>query len=396
MSDHRLLPADRRGLPSTFRTVDDPRAAQPKVFDPALKQFDNAYRAGEPRFTDPALSAAWYAARRTAMDAVLTAVAGSGWAGHLVLRGSVVLKTWFGDAAREPGDLDFVVTPADWALDDPRTEELFHGLTRAVAASSGPVRFLAEQTVTEDIWTYERAPGRRLLFVWEAAGLPAGTLQLDFVFNEQLPVPAETLEVVPGAVLNVAGRELSLAWKLLWLTTDMYPQGKDLYDAALLAGSTRLRYEVLRDVFTTGEAHYAEEPVGPDSVPTESDWANFAAEYPQLAGEESEHARRLTAALAPTFAEVPDADRAAWWLEGWLGPVRRLTAEEGFAAGQAWLAARRAPFVLAHRLTARALGPAAPADLAAAMLACPAWSWYAGRIADGSLPPETVDSWLRA
>ncbi|KDN83573.1 nucleotidyl transferase AbiEii/AbiGii toxin family protein [Kitasatospora cheerisanensis] len=158
MPDHRLLPSDRRDLPSTFRTVDDPRATQPKVFDPALKQFDNAYRAGEPRFADPALSAAWYAARRAAMDAVLTAVAASGWAGHLVLRGSVVLKSWFGDAAREPGDLDFVVTPADLSLDDPRTADLFHGVARAVAASSGPVRFLAELTATEDIWTYERAP----------------------------------------------------------------------------------------------------------------------------------------------------------------------------------------------------------------------------------------------
>ncbi|PYC74957.1 hypothetical protein C7C45_03455 [Micromonospora arborensis] len=31
---------------------------------------------------------------------------------------------------------------------------------------------------------------------------------------------------------------LALAWKLLWLATDRYPQGKDLYDAALLAEHT--------------------------------------------------------------------------------------------------------------------------------------------------------------
>ncbi|MGX4732413.1 nucleotidyl transferase AbiEii/AbiGii toxin family protein [Kitasatospora griseola] len=395
MTDHRLLPEGRRHRPSTHLAIDDPRAVQPAVFDPALKQFDNAYRAGDPQFTDPDLAAAWYAARRTAMDTVLAAVAASAWADHLVLRGSVVLKAWFGDAAREPGDLDFVVTPADRMLDDPRTGDLFDDLTRAVCATTGRVRFLAEQTATEDIWTYERAPGRRLVLVWTADGLPDGTVQLDFVFNEDPPLPAEPLEVAPGAVLNVAGRELSLAWKLLWLATDRYPQGKDLYDAALLARSTGLRYQVLRDVFVTGEAHYAEEPVGPDSVPSETDWSNFAAEYPQLAGEESDHARHLAEALAPTFAEVPDADRAAWWREGWLGPVRRLHAEQGFAAAQAWLAARRAPLQLAHRLTAEALGPAAPEHLGAAMLDCPAWSWYADQAAGGRLSAETVDAWLR-
>ncbi|MFJ8439647.1 nucleotidyl transferase AbiEii/AbiGii toxin family protein [Kitasatospora griseola] len=395
MTDHRLLPENRRDRPSTHLAIDDPRAARPAVFDPALKQFDNAYRAGDPRFTDPDLSAAWYAARRTAMDAVLAAVAASPWADHLVLRGSVVLKAWFGDAAREPGDLDFVVTPADLMLDDPRTGDLFDDLTRAVCATTGPVRFVAERTAAEDIWTYERAPGRRLMLVWTADGLPDGAVQLDFVFNEDLPLPAEPLEVAPGAVLNVAGRELSLAWKLLWLATDRHPQGKDLYDAALLAGSTRLRYTVLRDVFVTGEAHYADDPIGPDSVPAETEWVHFATEYPQLAGEESDHARRLTDALAPTFAEVPDADRVARWREGWLAPVRRLHAEDGFAAAQAWLAAHRAPLALAHRLTAEALGPAAPDDLAEAMLACPAWSWYAERISDADLPRETLDRWLR-
>ncbi|MFD8480172.1 nucleotidyl transferase AbiEii/AbiGii toxin family protein [Kitasatospora sp. NPDC059673] len=394
MPDHHPLPEDRRDWPSTHLAIDDPRATQPAVFDPALKQFDNAYRAGEPRFTDPALCAAWYAARRTAMDTVLAAVAASGWAGHLVLRGSVVLKAWFGDAAREPGDLDFVVTPADWMLDDPRTADLFDSLTRAVAATSGPIRFRPEQSATEDIWTYERAPGRRLMLVWEADGLPDGTLQLDFVFNEELPVPAEPLEVAPGAVLNVAGRELSLAWKLLWLATDSYPQGKDVYDAALLAGSTRLRYTVLRDIFAAADIRFATRPIGPDSVPAETEWHHFAAEYPHLAGDEADHRRRLAAALAPTFAEVPDADRAAWWCEAWLAPLRRVHTEEGFAAAQTWLTDRRTHFVLAHRLNTEALGPATPDDLTAAMLACPAWSSYADLIASGHLTREAIESWL--
>ncbi|MFF0388567.1 nucleotidyl transferase AbiEii/AbiGii toxin family protein [Kitasatospora sp. NPDC004615] len=395
MSDPRMLPQARDNWPRTFLTIDDPRATQAEIYDPALIQFANAYRAGDPQFTDPALSAAWYAARRTAMDTVLAAVAASGRSDHLVLRGSVALKAWFGDAAREPGDLDFVITPADWMLDDPRTEDLFDDLTRTVAASTGPVRFLPERTVSEDIWTYERAPGRRLLFSWETDGLPGGTVQLDFVFNEELPVPAEPLEVAPGTVLNVAGRELSLAWKLLWLATDSDPQGKDLYDAALLAGSTRLRYQVLRDVFATGLAYYAEHPIGLDDVLTETDWPNFATEYPRLAGEESDHTRRLADALAPTFAEVPAAELAAWWREGWLAPVRRLHAEQGLAATQSWLADRQATLPLAYRLTAEALGAAAPEHLGAAMLGCPTWAGHAGSAARGSLDPETVEAWLR-
>ncbi|MFJ1794179.1 hypothetical protein [Kitasatospora griseola] len=189
-------------------------------------------------------------------------------------------------------------------------------------------------------------------------------------------------------MLNVAGGELSLAWKL-------HPQGKDLYDAALLAGSARLRYEVLRDIFAAGDIRFAERPIGPDSVPAETEWHHFAAEYPQSAGEESDHRRRLAAALAPTFAEVPDAERADWWREGWLAPVRRLHAEDGFAAAQTWLAAHRPPLALAHRLTTEALGPAAPDNLAEAMLGCPAWSWYAERISDVDLPRETLDHWPR-
>ncbi|MFJ5233658.1 nucleotidyl transferase AbiEii/AbiGii toxin family protein [Kitasatospora sp. NPDC088391] len=322
MTDARQARQRYTALPPTFRPIDDPRARQPVLFDPALKQYANAYRPGDPRFADPALAAAWSAARRAAMDAVLRAVADSGWVDHLVLRGSVLLRAWFGPAAREPGDLDFVVVPEDWMIGDPRTDDLLYGLVRAAAAEPAPVRFLPGEAATEDIWTYDRVPGRRLLLPWEADGLPGGTVQVDFVFNERLPAPPEPYEVVPDALLNIAGQELSLAWKLMWLHTDAHPQGKDLYDAALLAGSTRLRYAVLRDVFTVGaETGHAWHPLGPDTVPGagahRTEWEHFVAEHPHLAGEEADHHRALAAALAPTFAEVPESDRARWWAAGW-------------------------------------------------------------------------------
>ncbi|MFJ1752386.1 nucleotidyl transferase AbiEii/AbiGii toxin family protein [Kitasatospora sp. NPDC088134] len=360
MTDAREIRQRRHvELPPTFRPIEDPRAVQPVVFDPAMKHYADAYRPGDPRFADPALGAAWSAARRHAMDAVLRVVADSGWVDHLVLRGSVLLRAWFGAAAREPGDLDFVVVPEEWAIDDPRTGDLLHGLVRAAAAEAGPVRFLPAEAVIEDIWTYERVPGRRLLLPWAADGLPGGTVQLDFVFHEPLPVPPEPCEVAPGAVLNTATRELSLAWKLLWLHTDSYPQGKDLYDAALLAGSTGLRYAVLRDVFVPGEAVYAEHPFGPDSL-RGTEWAHFVAEYPHLAGEEADHLRTLAAALAPTFAEVPADARAAWWVEGWLVPLRTVHAAGGPDAAAEWLRERHAHPPLARRLLDLALAPGTP------------------------------------
>jgi hypothetical protein len=49
------------------------------------------------------------AAHRAALDHVLTLIAESMWADQLVLRGSMAMAAWVGDAARPPGDLDWVV-----------------------------------------------------------------------------------------------------------------------------------------------------------------------------------------------------------------------------------------------------------------------------------------------
>ena len=45
---------------------------------------------------------------------------------------------------------------------------------------------------------------------------------------------------------------MSLAWKLLWLHSDMHPRGKDLYDAMLLAESTSMPPGLLEAVFAVG------------------------------------------------------------------------------------------------------------------------------------------------
>ncbi|MFC6594336.1 nucleotidyl transferase AbiEii/AbiGii toxin family protein [Kitasatospora paranensis] len=290
---------------------------QQRLFDPALKQFAEAFRPSDPRFPDPAADEAWRAARRAALDVVLAAVAGNGRADAPVLRGSVLLRTWYGAAAREPGDLDFVV-PGDCDPHGSRTAALLDAVADgAEAASTGAVRFAARDAVSEDIWTYERVPGRRLVLPWEAEGTPGGVVQLDFVFGEYLPVPAEPVRLDPlsgtgtGVTLPAVTPELSLAWKLLWLVTDMYPQAKDLFDAVVLAENCTLGRELLRDVLVDSDPYYASHEVTAamvDEAAAAVDWRSFDTEHGGLRATAGDLAARLNAALAPTFAVADPSD----------------------------------------------------------------------------------------
>lgn len=155
------------------------------------------------------------------------------------------MATWFGDAAREPGDLDFVA-PYEWDADGPEAQALFPEIASAAQSAAGAwqhgsVRVDAAGAVTEEIWTYDRVPGRRMLLPWTTPGTAGGTVQLDVVYGELLAAPAvptalRPLGDGPAVRLPAVTPELSLAWKVMWLINDMHPQGKDLYDAVLLAG----------------------------------------------------------------------------------------------------------------------------------------------------------------
>ncbi|MFJ2954337.1 nucleotidyl transferase AbiEii/AbiGii toxin family protein [Streptomyces sp. NPDC087270] len=398
---------DRLDLPLTLRLVDDEHAVQQPVFDPALKQHTRAYRASDPEFADPAARAAWLAARRTAMDLVLAAIAGSPWRDHLVLRGSVLLSRWFGEAAREPGDLDFVVTPARWRIEEERTGAMLHDIARAAedvaehAADHGPdraadrtapsgavsttaphtIRFHASDAVSEDIWTYDRVPGRRLVLPWTSGTTPGGIVQLDFVFNESLPVPPEEV-TIGGACLLGATPELSLAWKLVWLVDDMHPQGKDLYDAVLLAEHCTVDYETLAAVFIAADPANVAHPLRPDITdelpPPAHEWQHFADEYPHLAGDPAELADRLRAALAPAFRTADGDPRTLRhrWSADWLATCRASLAAGGLPGLLTDLAERRTTAVVAAAVTRELLGPH-QCDAATALdqvLAHPAWS----------------------
>ncbi|MFJ9818353.1 nucleotidyl transferase AbiEii/AbiGii toxin family protein [Streptomyces sp. NPDC101151] len=301
-----------RDLPRTLAWVPGDDVVQRPVFEPALKQYQNAYRAGDPAFADPARGEAWRTARRRAVHLVAAAIAGSEWADSLVLRGSVLMSVWFGEAAREPGDLDFVVVPATWGIDEERTSRMLHGIAGAAQATAEAreqgIVFSARDAVVEDIWTYERVPGRRMVVPWSAPGLPGGHVQLDFVFNEKLPEEPRPVELPGGAVLLGATPGLSLAWKLMWVINDMYAQGKDLYDAVLLAERHPFSHELLHEVFRlSGEwpYPYRESVLLEDVVEAVGyvEWHHFAGEYPQFAEREREFADRLLRAVTPAFPE---------------------------------------------------------------------------------------------
>ncbi len=177
----------------------------------------------------------------------------------------------------------------------------------AAQAADSVIRFHADMAATDDIWTYDTVPGRRLLLPWTAVDqdIPSGSVQIDFVFGQPLAQPPILTRIPrmarPGvsAVLNAATPELSLAWKLLWLARDEYPRGKDLYDAVLLAEHCHLPSEVLDRTLHPEEDYrdYGSYARLVDYITTNVDWPASVRDHPQLAGREEEFAQRLRRAL---------------------------------------------------------------------------------------------------
>ncbi|WUJ69476.1 nucleotidyl transferase AbiEii/AbiGii toxin family protein [Kribbella soli] len=293
----RTAPVGSAGYPTTYKPLpDDPPVSQRAAFDPALKHYPKAYRAGQPTFDDPELTTRWRATRRAAIDHLLRQIAASDWADKLVLRGSVALREWFGDQAREPGDLDFIVAPHTIDFDSPEGLRLLDNVIAVVAADPGP-GLRAAEVARDEIWTYERVPGRRLVFPYEHEGL-TGSVQLDFVYNEKLPMEPERLSI-GDAWLLTAGAELSLAWKILWLETDSYPQGKDLYDAVLLAERTDVSPTLIRQVLHSDLKSLDFTPAS--VLAWDVDWRNFLDEYPWIEGTADAWKQRLALALERSF-----------------------------------------------------------------------------------------------
>lgn len=269
----------------------DSRLDQPTLFDPALKHHRHAYRLGEAVHDDLETERAWRATRRGLFDSVLEAIAESDLRDHLVARGSVLLAHYLGDRARPPGDIDFVVQPVSLTIDSDEAAGLFAAMRELLAGVSfGDATVDADRAVMDSIWTYDRVPGRRMTTPWTAPGLPSGTIQMDFVFNEELWAAPEAISLpgsYEGPSLLAAGAEQSLAWKIMWLASDDYPQGKDLYDAVLLAEFTSISSDLLFRALT--DNHQTSRHVGADMTAQDVravvarlrvDWAEFVKDNP--------------------------------------------------------------------------------------------------------------------
>ena len=294
----RSAPAGSPDYPPTYQPLPaSPTVRQRAAFDPALKQYPNAYRAGEPEFAVGSTGRRWVKARRAAMNHVMEVIAATSRADRLVLRGSVTMAAWVGDAAREPGDLDFVVTPHTITSDSADARMLLDDIKNAIRADPGPG--LRPDLITESaIWTYERADGRRLVVPFTAPEVPDGQVQIDVVFGEQLPCPPEVLTLSDvNEPMLAASASLSLAWKLLWLATDMYPQGKDLYDAVLLAEHTTVDQTLVRQLMRPELGTEADTFTAATVLSWQVDWTNLTDEYPTISGTAEQWTSRLALAL---------------------------------------------------------------------------------------------------
>ncbi|WP_020474096.1 nucleotidyl transferase AbiEii/AbiGii toxin family protein [Zavarzinella formosa] len=343
--------------PATFYAANlEDGGNRPQIFDPALKEFQYAFRAGDPEFARPEDAIRWREARRLATDHVLRLVAESPWGKQLVLRGSRLLKAWFGDEAREPGDLDYVVRPATLQPTDSSGVAMLNGLRSCVASRPGPagIDFLHDMVACDNIWTYERAEGRRIVFPWQTRGLPGGAVQVDIVFAEELTEPPilTQLALTGGEIVLIwtAGVGQSFAWKVLWLETDINPQGKDLYDAAILAEHVFLPRTILEQIHHYGVARPSDNALeqirhtrfvrpfekADDLIADwRVEWDHFANECPWVQGGLEDWSARLIKAIKPSFASCEQPKRSVLFPPHWKS-WEAMSLAQGIVEAQAF------------------------------------------------------------
>ena len=296
--------------PQAWTLPADPDLEQPRLFDPSMKHLSSAYRRGDP--TGPG-SHDWLTRRSQIFETILSAVAGSPLRESLCIRGSVLLRRYLGDVSRVPGDIDWVVLPATVKVNDEHGRGIIEALKQLLSESTFSGAALhVDDAVLDSIWTYDRVPGRRLTIPWSSDDIAPGTVQMDFVYGEELWTPPVQLALNGTTDLHIkaASPELSLAWKLLWLATDMHPQGKDLYDAVLLAEAHEISEVLIERAFSEASQWTSTTPIGHvagrsviDSWPVDAiEWETLIAEYPQIEGTASQWKNRLANAIFPPIS----------------------------------------------------------------------------------------------
>ncbi len=320
---HKIVPqqpANMTRLPPTFGPKPGwGESEKDFIFDPSMTHYARAFRRGDPKLPEAEMLR-WQTARRQAMMHLLSLAVDSPWGRHLVLRGSLALRASLGGEAREPGDIDWVVQPPEMEMTGREAKQMMDGIILMVkdnARCGGDVTILKDDITRTDIWIYDRAPGHRVAFPWSCGNLPAAVVQMDFVFQQKLHTAPELSSIrlgeLPEVRVMTASEEESLAWKILWLYSDSHPQGKDLYDAVLLAEKTRLTGTVLKAVLEDagrwenirlGSGFPFRVPFNVQDSGTASDWDNFVKECPWVMGTPTEWEGRLISNLAPATAEI--------------------------------------------------------------------------------------------
>ncbi|MBA4031810.1 MAG: hypothetical protein C0478_13095 [Planctomyces sp.] len=301
-------------FPSTLQAERrNPLLNRPIVFDPALWQFI-AHRAGEPHFDSDQAAQKWHACRMSVLHHILDEISRSKWSESLVLRGSVLMVAWLANQPRQPGDLDWVVTPESLKLQMEPSRKLVEGLISLLGGTTVSDHLLIPRNAfaTEEIWMYEKAPGIRMIVPWQHQDSQFdGTIQMDLVFGELMPSPPinSTLRLgeLPPLQLRTASPEQSLAWKLLWLISDSYAMGKDLYDAVLLAEAFHVSTNTVLATFQSSEQSMPwmlKEFNRQQIIGLHIEWDDFLKEYPAVPGTVEEWKHRLADALTPLFTDI--------------------------------------------------------------------------------------------
>jgi len=299
---------------------------RPRLFDPALKHFPRAYQLGDYVAGTSQERGELERVRAQVRGHLLRLIATSRWRDHLILRGSVLMQWWFGEWARDPKDIDWVFQPQSVKPEDALAQECLNELIELVRRfpRTKNAEIITSHIVQDEIWTYERAEGRRLLFPFQTADGTTREVQMDIVWDEPLHEPAARHLLRPEnegdaaqPYLLAASPALSLAWKLLWVAGDMHPQAKDFYDSVLLAEklyseNTPLSFDLLRRVFDQDE-WWRGQPLTFDAIitPYPYDWDEFRLAYPWIGVEEEAWRERLRAALTLTFEQNESTGPAA-------------------------------------------------------------------------------------
>ncbi len=197
-----------------------------------------------------------------------------------VLRGSTIMKHWFGDAARPSADIDLEWFPQAGWRDRAAVSPVEHGRRLSMFAvghhDGSPIQFDPDIPVPSDgvsLWEYDTPgircytgwtwPERNLRGVLQVDLAQAGAYDLTGVATETLDLPREGKE---PACLRAYTPEMLLAAKISWIVRHLRRvehqatgekadqltfagEPKDLFDAHLLLMKGRLRPEVFQSSF---------------------------------------------------------------------------------------------------------------------------------------------------